>query len=66
MGSELEIVPNPPALASALPDNVLDLVTKVPKAPLSKDVVDSLHAFQRAANYIAAGNSHCSLTETYP
>ncbi|KAK0611340.1 XFP N-terminal domain-containing protein [Immersiella caudata] len=54
MSNELEIVPNPPALASALPHNVLDLVTKVPKTPLPKDAVVSLRAFQRAANYIAA------------
>jgi hypothetical protein len=62
MASEqLEIVPNPPALPSALPNNVLDLIAKIPKASLPKDVPDSLHAFQRAANYIAAGKSHRSL-----
>ncbi|KAK0649233.1 XFP N-terminal domain-containing protein [Cercophora newfieldiana] len=48
------MVPNPPALASSLPDTTLDLVAKVPKAPLSEDVANSLSAFQRAACYIAA------------
>jgi len=45
---------NPPAMPSALPDNVLDLVAKVPRAPLPDHVAKALHGFQRAACYIAA------------
>jgi len=48
-------VSNPPPLPSHLPDNILDLVVKIERAPLPDDVRDSLRSFQRAACYIAAG-----------
>lgn len=46
--------PNPPALPSHLPDNVLDLAVKLERKPLDKDVAKSLKDFQSAACYIAA------------
>lgn len=47
--------PNPSALSSHLPDSINDLLVEVDKKTLSDDVNHSLVAFQRAANYIAAG-----------
>jgi hypothetical protein len=50
--------PNPPALPSHLPDNVLDLAVKLERKPLDEDVAKSLKDFQSAACYIAAGMPH--------
>ncbi|KAK5653653.1 hypothetical protein OQA88_8683 [Cercophora sp. LCS_1] len=47
-------VANPPPLASHLPDNVLELATKLEWKPLPADLRDALRGFQRAACYIAA------------
>ncbi|EGY22224.1 xylulose-5-phosphate phosphoketolase [Verticillium dahliae VdLs.17] len=46
--------PNPSALPSQLPDEVLDLAAKIQRKPLDKDVAQSLEDFQNAACYIAA------------
>ncbi len=56
-------VSNPPPLPSHLPDNVLELAAQVQQNPLPGDVRQSLRAFQRAAEYIAAGkpSSRCSI-----
>ncbi len=48
---------NPPPLPSHLPDSVLELAVRVKQTPLPHDDRQSLGAFQRAADYIAAGNS---------
>jgi len=47
-------VSNPPPLPSRLPDHVLGLAAQVQQNPLPGDVRQSLSAFQRAAEYIAA------------
>jgi len=54
-------VPNPPALPSHLPDNVLELAVKLEKKALPEDVKQGLVDFQRAACYIAAGEPHSTL-----
>ena len=56
-------VSNPPPLPSRLPDHVLGLAAQVQKNPLPGDVRQSLNAFQRAAEYIAAckPSSRCSI-----
>ncbi|EEY16637.1 xylulose-5-phosphate phosphoketolase [Verticillium alfalfae VaMs.102] len=46
--------PNPSALPSQLPDEVLNLAVKLQRKPLDKDVAQSLEDFQNAACYIAA------------
>jgi xylulose-5-phosphate/fructose-6-phosphate phosphoketolase len=51
-------IPNPPALPSHLPDNVLELAVQLEKKPLPDDVRQGLVDFQRAACYIAAGETH--------
>jgi xylulose-5-phosphate/fructose-6-phosphate phosphoketolase len=50
-------VANPPALPSHLPDSVLELSVQLKENPLPDHVRQSLRGFQRAAEYIAAGNS---------
>jgi len=58
-----QMPPNPPPLASRLPDGVLDLIVKPPGAALSDHDRESLRGFQRAACYIAAGiYSPCPLS----
>ncbi|KAH8742761.1 XFP domain-containing protein [Diaporthe sp. PMI_573] len=54
MPSEIIKQPNPPALPSQLPDDLLDLAFKLPRKPLDEDVAKSLQDFQNAAGYIAA------------
>lgn len=49
-------IASPPPPPSQLPDNVLGLVVKPEKKALQDDVRQSLSSFQRAAEYIAAGN----------
>ncbi|KAM0334473.1 hypothetical protein ACHAQA_001501 [Verticillium albo-atrum] len=46
--------PNPSALPSQLPDEVLELAAKIQRKPLDKQVAQSLEDFQNAACYIAA------------
>jgi len=46
--------PNPPALPSDLPDQVLDLVKKPANKSLDDKTLQSLKDFQSAACYIAA------------
>jgi xylulose-5-phosphate/fructose-6-phosphate phosphoketolase len=48
-------VSNPPPLPSHLPDSVLELSVRLKPKPLPDNVRHSLHSFQRAAEYIAAG-----------
>lgn len=48
-----EVVPNPPALPSQLPDEVLNLAVKYEKNPLDKNAAQGLKDFQQAACYIA-------------
>ncbi|KAL6864249.1 D-xylulose 5-phosphate/D-fructose 6-phosphate phosphoketolase [Trichoderma novae-zelandiae] len=54
MPGEVIDQPNPPPLASHLPDSVDELAAKPPKAPLSNLDLCSLREFQRAACYIAS------------
>ncbi|TFK75126.1 phosphoketolase [Pluteus cervinus] len=56
MSPQLESpIPNPPPAPSELPDSVLDLAVKLDfKDFLSKSDLESLRAYGRAANYIAA------------
>ena len=49
--------PNPQALASLIPDSVLDLAVKLEKLNLSDADLRGLEEFRRASNYIAAGES---------
>ncbi len=48
-------VSNPPPLPSHLPDSILELAAQVQRNALPGHVRQSLSAFQRAAEYIAAG-----------
>jgi len=47
--------PNPQALASLIPDSVLDLAVKLEKTTLSDADLKGLEEFRRASNYIATG-----------
>ena len=47
--------PNPQALASHIPDEVLSLSVKLEKIKLNDADLKGLVEFRRAANYIAAG-----------
>jgi len=47
--------PNPQAVASQIPDSVLDLAVKLEKSTLSDADLKGLEEFRRASNYIAAG-----------
>lgn len=55
MPGETIPVANPAPLPSHLPDSVLELSVRLKQQPLADDARQSLRAFQRAANYIAAG-----------
>lgn len=46
--------PNPQALASLIPDSVLDLAVKLQKISLSDADLKGLEEFRRASNFIAA------------
>lgn len=52
-----EVVPNPPALPSHLPDEVLNLAVKYDKNSLNENVAQGLKDFQQAACYIAGCKS---------
>ncbi|KAL0932320.1 d-xylulose 5-phosphate d-fructose 6-phosphate [Colletotrichum truncatum] len=54
MPAEVIKEPNPPPLASRLPNNVLDLAVRRNKTTLDNTVAKSLTDFQNAACYIAA------------
>jgi len=47
--------PNPQAIASHIPDEVLSLSVKLQKMSLSDEDIRGLEEFRRASNYIAAG-----------
>ena len=47
--------PNPKALPSLIPDNVMELAVKLDKLDISKADLTALEEFRRASNYIAAG-----------
>jgi len=47
--------PNPKALPSLIPDNVMELAVKLDKLDISKADLTGLEEFRRASNYIAAG-----------
>ena len=49
--------PNPQALPSHIPDDVLKLAVQLDKSKLDETDYDGLKQFRRAANYIAAGGS---------
>lgn len=49
--------PNPPPLPSQLPHNVLELAVQLGRKPLPDDDREGLRGFQRAACYIAAGET---------
>ena len=53
MPEEVIDQPNPPPLASQLPDSLLELAVKYEKKPLDKQVAQALTDFQHAACYIA-------------
>lgn len=46
---------NPQALASLIPDTVLDLSVKLQTVKLDDGDLEGLELFRRASNYIAAG-----------
>lgn len=50
-------VANPSPLPSHLPDSVLELSVQLKQKSLPDDVRKSLRSFQRAAEYIATGNT---------
>jgi xylulose-5-phosphate/fructose-6-phosphate phosphoketolase len=50
-------IANPPPLPSHLPDSVLELSVQLKQKPLADHDRQSLRGFQRAAEYIAAGNN---------
>lgn len=54
MPGEVIDQPNPPPLASKLPDSVSELLVKPPRSELKDDTLQPLKQFQRAACYIAA------------
>lgn len=58
MPREIIDLPNPPPLASHLPDDVLKLAVQIDKKPLPDDIQRGVRDFQRAACYIAAGKSY--------
>jgi xylulose-5-phosphate/fructose-6-phosphate phosphoketolase len=59
--------PNPQALASHIPDEVLSLSVKLEKAKLNDADLQGLEEFRRAANYIAAGKfSHSKIQKSRP
>ena len=47
--------PNPQALASLIPDEVLKLAVQLEKMNISEADLRGLEEFRRASNYIAAG-----------
>lgn len=47
--------PNPQAMASQIPENVLELAVKLDKMKLNDKDLKGLEEFRRASNYIAAG-----------
>ncbi|TVY48263.1 putative phosphoketolase [Lachnellula occidentalis] len=53
--------PNPKALASHIPDEVLNLSVQLQKMNLSDEDLRGLEEFRRASNYIAAGNDNALL-----
>ena len=55
--------PNPQALASHIPDEVLSLSVKLEKIKLNDADLKGLEEFRRAANYIAAGKFSSSNIE---
>ena len=58
MPGEIIDRPNPQALPSLIPDDVLQLSVKLEKIQLSDADLKGLEEFRRASNYIAAGQSH--------
>jgi hypothetical protein len=58
MTKEIIDQPNPPALKSRLPDSVSELAVQLKVQQLPEDVNNGLHAYRRAASYIAAGKFH--------
>jgi xylulose-5-phosphate/fructose-6-phosphate phosphoketolase len=57
--------PNPRALASHIPDEVLALSVKLEKTKLSDADLKGLEEFRRAANYIAAGKFSSSTIQEW-
>ena len=55
IGGENIDIPNPPAIASHIPDVVSTLAVELDKAKLDRSMNDMLLSFRNAANYIAAG-----------
>lgn len=66
MPGEIIDRPNPQALASLIPDDVLSLVVKLDKLKLSDADATALEEFRRASNYIAAGESHSNTLISNP
>jgi xylulose-5-phosphate/fructose-6-phosphate phosphoketolase len=57
MPGEIIDRPNPQALASRIPDEILNLSVKLDKLDISDADLKGLELFRRASNYIAAGES---------
>jgi xylulose-5-phosphate/fructose-6-phosphate phosphoketolase len=55
MPGEVIDKPNPQALASQIPENVLELAVKLEKMRVNDEDLKGLEEFRRASNYIAAG-----------
>lgn len=51
--------PNPKAVASLIPEDVLKLSVQLEKLQLSDADLKGLEEFRRASNYIAAGAFRC-------
>jgi hypothetical protein len=49
--------PNPKALPSHIPENVLELAVQLEKLDISEADLTGLEEFRRASNYIAVGKS---------
>ena len=66
MPAQLLSTPNPPPGASQLPPAVDELQVKLKLDVLSKDEVNDLQAFRRAADYIAAGTLFAISLQAFP
>jgi xylulose-5-phosphate/fructose-6-phosphate phosphoketolase len=54
--------PNPQALESLIPNQVLELAVKLDKIQISNADLKGLEEFRRASNYIAAGKPYSSFS----
>jgi xylulose-5-phosphate/fructose-6-phosphate phosphoketolase len=57
--------PNPKALSSHIPEEVLKLSVQLEKLNINDEDLKGLEEFRRASNYIAAGKSSYEVVQTY-